>query len=1381
MAQSAYRLRPAGLFLPAFGILSLLFCCAASSASTTDLQTAAPIERYLPEHGLAARKIYSTIEDADGFIWIASRQGLLRFDGYSFKPFQHDPENPDGPSASVPWHLNKDDKGRLWITTWGSGIDVLDTTSGRFTHHRHDPSDPSSLSNDNVWYVLQHSSGSIWVGTDTALNRFDEATGGFERFQPLNDGQPQAISVSSIAEDPDGMLWVGTYGGGVNRFDPVKGTFRTFTRDPGIDGSLSHDNIWSVVAGSDGRMWIATAEGLDRYDAIADRFIHYRHDPTDPRSLGSDAVNTLAAGDNGQIWAGTRGRGISIYQPGSDTFEQLRHDPDDATTLSSDSVWRIVRDRIGAFWISTDGGLNRYDPGANHFATLRRKPGAPNSLPSASVTAVARDAGGDLWIGTEAGLSRLSPKLDTATNFQPAKINAEGLTSDQITALVAQPDGTLWIGTNQGLNRFDPKTGGIAPVNSPGGARPSLHRININSIAADPDGVLWIAAFGPGLIRYDPAADTIKRYPPDNSDPEALQTGWLSTVMVARDGAIWIGGAGGLCRLDPVTETCTTLNSEADNSESSGLPGDTITTLYQDLDGAIWIGTDNGLARFDQANGAFSSVVIDHKPINEQIAGIAEDTAGNLWLSNSKGLHRLSHKDGSLRSYDRRDGLTADLFNLRTLHFDADGHLYAGSSNGLIHFAPAELKQNKVAPSVVFTQFRLLNDEVRSDINHLHGKQINAAKQIVIAPEDDVFSLGFAALNFRNPLKTTYAYRLDGFSKDWTHVDASQRLITFTNLDPGSYVLQVKAANADGVWSVESRTLDIMVQPFWWETRLARAGAITAPVALTLLIAGWRLTTLRRHNRALCKLADERRIAEEKASVLADRLRRLIDGANAPIIAVDTHLRITEWNAAAADLTKTAGRDAKGLDLIEAFAPPHAREELSAIFAQAFSGRNTLAFEFPLCPQQIDDADAPELLLLFSVTPQYDVEGRIVGAIGIGQDTTELKRTEEVLRRTQKMDVVGQLAGGVAHDFNNLLAIMIGNLDLAAEDISEGSEAADQIEKALKAATKATNLTSKLLAFSRQSLQPSSPLNINAVIGNVIDLTAKSLTAEITVKTDLVEDLWLCDIDPGDLEDALINLSLNARDAMPDGGQLLIQTQNIELGEVYCSQHSNVVPGDYAMLSVGDTGTGIPEHIVPRIFDPFFTTKDTGKGTGLGLAMVYAFVKRSGGHIDLQTAEGHGTTFKIFLPKSDSAELDTNEPATPDTSPGGSETILVIDDEIELLQMVATTLRRAGYTVLSATNATEGLALLESSPSIDLLLSDVVMPGDMNGLEVARIALVRYPNLPIIMTSGFAEKMRYGEDYADLLDTLLVKPYRRTHLLQRIRDTLDGAGARQTS
>lgn len=399
--------------------------------------------------------------------------------------------------------------------------------------------------------------------------------------------------------------------------------------------------------------------------------------------------------------------------------------------------------------------------------------------------------------------------------------------------------------------------------------------------------------------------------------------------------------------------------------------------------------------------------------------------------------------------------------------------------------------------------------------------------------------------------------------------------------------------------------------------------------------------------------------------------------------------------------------------------------------------------------------------------------------IGTVQDLSERKQTEETLRRSQKMEAVGQLTGGIAHDFNNLLSIIIGNLDLLEEDIDVNSELYPLLETALKASLRGAATTKKLLSFSRQTVQSSSPLDVNTVIRNMDDMLAKSLTVEIQVKMELQDNLWLTEIDPGDLGDVIVNLAINARDAMPHGGDIIIETVNKALEESYTELNPEVAAGDYVMVSVSDNGEGMSQETLEKLFEPFFTTKVKGKGTGLGLSMVYGFVKRSKGHIKVYSKPGQGSTFRLYLPRTlGTAQSMHLTPTEKNIFPGGNETILIVDDEKELAKLVQTTLTKLGYKTFFAEDAISALAILDKEKRIDLLFSDVVMPGEMNGLDLAIKAAEEHPKLKILMTSGFTQKLITDKKYSALIKNMLVKPYRRLEMADKIRETLD-AGKRK--
>lgn len=390
----------------------------------------------------------------------------------------------------------------------------------------------------------------------------------------------------------------------------------------------------------------------------------------------------------------------------------------------------------------------------------------------------------------------------------------------------------------------------------------------------------------------------------------------------------------------------------------------------------------------------------------------------------------------------------------------------------------------------------------------------------------------------------------------------------------------------------------------------------------------------------------------------------------------------------------------------------------------------------------------------------------------VATDITERKRTEDTLRRAQKMEAIGQLTGGIAHDFNNLLGIIVGNLDLLNDELEDGS-LKQHAQSALKAALRGSDLTRRLLAFSRKSTPETKPLCVNQVITDMQNLIEKSLTASINVKVTLDDSLWLTDINQGELEDAIINLAVNARDAMPNGGELCIETSNHVLDKSYTQTHTGAETGSYVLISVHDTGSGIDQEVIEKVLDPFFTTKPGSKGSGLGLSMVYGFVKRVRGYLNISSEPGNGTTVEIFLPRSDKdSYIERPDINSEIIQQGGYETILIVDDEPDLALIAESTLSRYGYRVLNASTANEAIKILDSHPEIDLLFSDVVMPGGMDGFALAQYAKQKYPKIKTLLASGFAHKIN-EQQYGEAGQSLLRKPYRKTELIIHIRKTLD--------
>ena len=408
-----------------------------------------------------------------------------------------------------------------------------------------------------------------------------------------------------------------------------------------------------------------------------------------------------------------------------------------------------------------------------------------------------------------------------------------------------------------------------------------------------------------------------------------------------------------------------------------------------------------------------------------------------------------------------------------------------------------------------------------------------------------------------------------------------------------------------------------------------------------------------------------------------------------------------------------------------------------------------------------------------SIAPVKGSDGRITHFVGVKEDITQRKEIEDQLRQSQKMEAAGQLTGGIAHDFNNLLAIIIGNLQLLEERFGEDPSAGELMADALWSAQRGADLTHRLLAFARR--QPLRPdvIDLNAVIAGMIELLRRTIGAAIDIRERPAEDLWMALADRGGLERVLVNLAVNARDAMPNGGALTLETGNVELGEEDAYRYADVQPGLYAVLSVTDTGVGMPPDIVERVFEPFFTTKEVGSGSGLGLSMVYGFAKQSGGHVTVRSGIGQGTTVRLYLPRAIGGAADRIEATARVPTDGFSgRTVLVVEDEAKLHKIAVTLLSRLGCKVTVVATAGEALDYLGTGAAVDVLLTDIELPGGMDGIALAEEARRGVPALAVVFTSGYSPDAIPGDRQLPDAAIFLPKPYAEQDLARALKAAL---------
>jgi len=508
----------------------------------------------------------------------------------------------------------------------------------------------------------------------------------------------------------------------------------------------------------------------------------------------------------------------------------------------------------------------------------------------------------------------------------------------------------------------------------------------------------------------------------------------------------------------------------------------------------------------------------------------------------------------------------------------------------------------------------------------------------------------------------------------------------------------------------------------------------------------------------------QRKLAETKVKELDILKNSIVENLPNMLFVKDAKdHRYVEWNKAAEELTGFLKEDMLGNNDYD-FWP----EEQAQFFVDKDNEVIKSGELFDIKEEPLTTKHKGIRTLHTKKIPIYDVNGEAKYLLGISEDITEKLRTEDMLVRSQKMEAVGQMSGGIAHDFNNQLGVIIGYAELLSEQSLSDSQL-KWIDMVRGAAERCAELTQQLLIFSRHGEVDKEIINVNKVFSEMEVMIQRSVTPEVDIKYFMADDLWLTEVNSGGCKDLILNLVLNARDAMPDGGSLIIETANIVMNEAAASAMPNLSAGEYVQIMVSDNGKGMSQEVYEHVFEPFFTTKDVGKGTGLGLAMVYGFVHRYGGDIVLETKPGEGATFRIYLPRSMGKNSKLAELSDNKIYPVGHESILVVDDEESLLNYAEHLLKGWGYKVYCAKNTADALTILENT-AVDLLFTDVVMPGGMSGYELAEKANKMNSNLKILVTSGFTDKSAGSSKYEF---ELLVKPYGRGDLAERLRKILD--------
>ncbi|OJW58174.1 MAG: hypothetical protein BGO55_22970 [Sphingobacteriales bacterium 50-39] len=812
--------------------------------------------------GLTESNITCILQDSRGFMWFGTRDGLNRYDGYGFTVYRNQEGDPKSISNNFITNIIEDKKGNLWIGTWGGGLNRWDREKNRFVHI------DGHLSNDFINCLLLDDSNALWVATDgDGLYKLDPATGAYKTWYLNDDRDPSSLGdndVYTIFEDSRKNIWLGTAHAGLNLLDRTKNSFTRFIHDNKDNTSLSNDAIKCIYEDSRHRLWLGTlGKGLELMVDPRGKFRHFPNVSQDPYSLIYNVVLSLGGDDAGNLWIGTDNGGISILDPGIDSFQVYKQDDIDNYSLANSSIQALYKDRQGNMWVGTySGGIGLWKKGQTDFLHYRHS-SDPGSLSNNDVLDFMEDSRHRMWIGTDGGgLELFDRHTGTFTHFRHQVRDPNSISGDFILALHEDTKGSLWIGTwGDGLTVMNKDLTRCRRYKNDPAVPSSLGGDNIYTIAADKDNDIWIGTYGGGLDRYDPHTDGFVHYKHLFSNPNSPGGDRVQTLCVDKDGALWLGTYdGGLDKFDKRTGIFTHFRH---NPYSNSLSNNSVNYVYEDSRGGIWICTTVGLDHLDKRTGKFTNYFTTDGLSGDVVFGIQEDRKGRLWISTTNGLCMLDTRRRHFTKFNEDDGLQSSEFKAHACIMDHSGTMYFGGVNGFNVFQPDSIRPGAGEAPLVITAFHIFNEDVPvsdgDSVNTPLKKDITETKDLTLPYSSSVFSFEFASLNYVTPSKRKYAYKLEGFDKDWIYInDPHQRGVTYTNLDPGNYTFQVKSMKEDEQWSSNITSIRLTVTPPFWATWWFKLTVALVIIAGVLGLHRLRVQRIRQQKKELEQQVTER-------------------------------------------------------------------------------------------------------------------------------------------------------------------------------------------------------------------------------------------------------------------------------------------------------------------------------------------------------------------------------------------------------------------------------------------------------------------------------------------------------------------------------------------
>jgi signal transduction histidine kinase/ligand-binding sensor domain-containing protein len=1149
------------------------------------------------DEGLSSTKIKCAFQDYKGFMWIGTNNGLNKYNGGTFVVYKNHPAAPGNILGNFISTIFEDHNKNLLFGT-DAGLSTYNRDLDQFINFKDEKSSALYQNEITINSIAEDSIGNLWLATKTGLIYFNRISNKITTYKhdSLNHSSISLNSVLSVYIDKIGRIWVGT-NKGLNLFNSISKTFVHIEKCIDHNETISDLSFLDITEDKAGNIWFGSSNGLFclQKNAKPEKYglIHYIHNTNDQSSISKGRIPVVFSDYEGNLWIG--GGGLFLFNKTQNKFSRFGVDDFNPMGLNNESITGIAKDKNHNLWVCTrGGGVNISVKNSGFILQYKKLPGAPESLSSNTVSCFYEDPSNKIWVGTDGGGLNLFDKK--TGKFSRYNTTNSKLSSNAVLCMVEGNENQIWMGTwGGGLVSFNTKTKIFRPITKENSLIPDN---SLYSIAKDSIGNLWIGSFEKGLIYYNVKENSFKSYSSENSK---ILNNQINIVKIDRKGNIYMGSSKSFQIYVPSKNKFISFKNNLTDPKTISSLG--IFDIFIENDTSIWIATVNGLNRYNHQSGLFKKYFQSNGLPHSTIKAITIDKSGVLWVTTLNGLCRFDYKKNTFRNYTKSDGLQDNEFYERSIVTDKKGKIFVGGINGFNIIFPELIATNKTVPNIVITDFHIFNEKVKiGETGSSLKKQISETKEITLSYKQSVLTFYFAAMDFTNPQKNKYAYKMENFDANWTYC-GNRMDATYTNLNPGNYIFHVKGSNDDDVWNETGTTLKITITPPWWETKIAIASFVLLVISLFLGIYIFRVM----------QLNNQKLLLEELVKVRTEEL----DNRNVELANKNEEIRTQ------AEVVFEANKLLKEHQIIIE------QKNLMLIKqAEQLNETNTLLVE------RQDEIEDKNITLVEQAEALNETNNLLKERqVKIEKQSAELKAQKEELQQQRDnlndLNVTkDKLFSILGHDLRTPFNTILGYSDLLYNNCNKYS--LDKIRTHIgyikDTARNTFYLLNNLLDWARSQqgtihIEPEE-IQITEILATEIRILQQQADSKkVKLKLSAIGDELVIEADPNILSTVMRNLISNA---------IKFSQKNKKIEIALHFQPNNFT------FSVKDEGLGMSPEKVKTLFNVSTNTSTRGtegeKGTGLGLLLCADFIAKHKGRIWVESEEGKGSTFSFTIP-----------------------------------------------------------------------------------------------------------------------------------------------------